>query len=152
MSSVEWVVKEFHDLTPFDLYKILRLRSEVFVVEQNCVFQDADNYDQGCLHLLGFHNDELIAYARLVPAGHIYQQASIGRVVTSPAHRGLGAGRKLITEAIIRINTFYGNVDIKIGAQLYLKLFYASFGFAQTGDEYDEDGIRHIHMIRSRHT
>lgn len=148
MSSIEWSVKEFASLTPFELYRILKLRNEVFVVEQNCVFQDADNYDQGCLHLMGMQNEVLTAYARLVPAGHIYKQASIGRVVTSPEYRGQSAGKKLMSEAIQRINTYYGNVEIKIGAQLYLKRFYESFGFQQTGAEYDEDGIMHIHMIR----
>jgi ElaA protein len=145
---MNWILKKFESLTPHELYAILRLRSEVFVVEQNCVFQDMDNKDQECHHLLGWQEDHLTAYTRLVPPGLTYKEASIGRVVTSPSVRGSGAGKTLIEKSIDEVFTLYGKGPIKIGAQLYLKKFYNSFGFEQIGDVYDEDGIDHIKMIR----
>jgi len=144
---MNWILKHFDSLTPHELYAILRLRSEVFVVEQNCVFQDMDNKDQQCHHLMGWQDDLLTAYSRLVPPGLTYAEASIGRVVTSPAVRRSGAGKKLIEKSIEEVFTLFGKGPIKIGAQLYLKNFYNSFGFKQIGDVYDEDGIDHIKMI-----
>ena len=98
-----FLLKPFEALNPFELYAIIRLRNEVFVVEQNCVFQDADNKDQACLHLMYWNNNKLIAYCRLVPPTVAYDEMSIGRVVSSPYHRKSGAGRQLIGEAIQRI-------------------------------------------------
>ena len=147
MPPIHWICKPFEALTPAELYAIIRLRNEVFVVEQNCVFQDADNRDQACHHLAGYINDEVVAYARLVPPGVSYTQASIGRVVTSPAHRRLAAGKQLMQLSIEKCNQLFGHQNIQIGAQLYLKKFYESFGFQQIGEEYDEDGIIHIHMM-----
>ena len=143
-----WKVKSFDSLTPHELYAILQLRSEVFGVEQNCVYQDMDNKDQHCFHLMGWQNERLLAYTRLVPPGISYPQPSIGRVVTSPSARRTGLGKTLMEKSIAEIINLYGNSSIKIGAQLYLKKFYESFDFEQTGDSYDEDGIAHIHMIR----
>src|SRR5215470_7892235 len=97
---IEWKCKHFKDLSPYELYDILRLRNEVFVVEQNCVFQDADNKDQHCYHLCGWNGTALVAYVRLVPPGISYEQPSIGRVVTSPSYRKKGAGRLLMEQAI----------------------------------------------------
>jgi ElaA protein len=145
---MNWIIKKFDALTPQELYAILRLRSEVFVVEQNCVFQDLDNNDQQCYHLMGWKDDLLFAYTRLVPPGLTYTEASIGRVVTSPIGRGNGIGKTLIEKSIQEVFYLYGPGPIKIGAQLYLKKFYTSFGFEQIGDIYDEDGIDHIKMIR----
>lgn len=145
---ITWVIKKFNELSPIELYAILRLRSEVFVVEQNCVFLDMDNKDQSSYHLMGWNNDELIAYTRIVPPGISYEQPSIGRVVTSPAARGGGTGKLLMEESIIQSKKHFGNLPIRIGAQLYLKKFYASLGFEQSSDIYDEDGIDHIEMIR----
>lgn len=142
------VVKPFDELTPAQLYAILRLRNEVFVVEQNCVFQDADNKDPYCNHLMLFNAGELMAYARIVPAGVAYEEMSIGRVVTSPKARGTGAGRVLMTKAIELCYEILGPGPIRIGAQCYIKNFYASLGFVETGDPYDEDGILHIEMIK----
>lgn len=144
---LEWTCKSFDTLTPQELYAALRLRSEVFVVEQNCVFLDMDNYDQGSHHLMGTSNGELVAYTRLVPPGLIYPQASIGRVVSAPSARRTGAGRELMNVSIGNVYALYGNRDIKIGAQLYLKRFYESFGFEQISDVYLEDGIEHIYML-----
>jgi ElaA protein len=145
---MNWILKKFDALTPYELYAILQLRSEVFVVEQNCVFQDMDNKDQQCHHLMGLQDDHLVACTRLVPPGLTYTEASIGRVVTSPAARGSGIGKTLIKKSIEEVFNLYGEGPVKIGAQLYLKNFYRSFGFEQIGDIYDEDGIDHIKMIR----
>ena len=141
-------LKPFASLTPDELYAILRLRNEVFVVEQNCVFQDADNKDQESLHLMYWNGTEIMAYCRLLPAGLAYDEMSIGRVVSSPAYRKTGAGRELIKEAIERIYEAYGKGPIRIGAQCYLIQFYASFGFESEGDIYLEDGIEHIEMVK----
>ena len=145
---MNWTLKKFEDLTPNELYAILRLRTEVFVVEQNCVFQDMDNKDQPAYHLMGWKNNTLIAYTRLIPPHLSYEEPSIGRVVTSAAARGGGIGRILMEKSIEEIIRLYGKTPIKLGAQLYLKKFYESLGFMQSGDVYDEDGIDHIEMIR----
>ena len=146
--QINWLLKSFDELTPYELYAILQLRIEVFIVEQNCVFQDADDKDQVAYHLMGYYNKQLLAYTRLLVQGAAYEQASIGRVVTSPKSRGNGTGKLLMHKSIECINQLFGNVDIKIGAQLYLKHFYSSFGFEQISDVYLEDGIEHIYMLR----
>jgi ElaA protein len=145
---ITWTLKKFEDLTPYELYSILRLRTEVFVVEQNCVFQDMDNKDQPAYHLMGWENDRLVAYTRLIPPQVAYKEPSIGRVVTSAAARGGGIGRILMEKSIEEVVRLFGKTPIKLGAQLYLKKFYESLGFIQSGDIYDEDGIDHIQMIR----
>lgn len=145
---MRWETKSFDKLTLEELYEILRLRSEVFVVEQNCVFQDMDNKDQLCFHLMGWDENTLCAYTRLVPSGISYEYPSIGRVVTSTIARGGGIGKLLMENSIVAINELYGETPIRIGAQLYLKKFYESFGFTQTSEIYDEDGIDHIEMTR----
>lgn len=143
----EWKLKPFDELTPGELYAMIRLRNEVFVVEQNCVFQDADNKDQGSFHYMGFIGNDLAAYTRLVPPGYIYDDVSIGRVVTSPAYRGTGIGKVLMTNSIQECYRLFGKLPIKIGAQFYLKKFYAAFGFRQVSEIYLEDGIEHIYML-----
>lgn len=143
-----WYSKKFEDLTPQELYAILQLRTEVFVVEQNCVFQDMDGKDVHCHHIMGWDGEKLIATSRIVPPGIAYEFPSIGRVVTSPSARGQSAGRTLMNNSIEELIKLYGNSTIRIGAQLYLKKFYESFGFEQSGDVYDEDGIDHIQMTR----
>lgn len=148
MQQISWICAFFKDLTLHQLYAIIKLRNEVFVVEQNCVFQDADDKDQKCYHLMGFAGDELAAYARLVPAGISYEYISIGRIITSLKYRNTGAGKALLHTAISQCNLIFGEQTIKIGAQLYLKNFYESFGFKQISDVYDEDGIPHIEMLR----
>ena len=146
--EIQWSLKRFEELSVHELYAILQLRIEVFVVEQNCAFQDADDKDQESHHLMGWLDNKLVAYTRLVPPGYIYEQASIGRVVTSPTVRRFGAGRKLMQESVERTIELFGKGPIKIGAQFYLKSFYESFGFQQTSDIYLEDGIEHIYMIK----
>jgi ElaA protein len=146
--QLQWILKNFNELTPYELYNILRLRSEVFVVEQNCVFLDMDNKDQGCYHLMGSHDNELVAYVRLLPPGLAYDEVSIGRVVSSPKYRGSGAGRELMLKAITTAAELFGRQPIRIGAQLYLKNFYSSLGFEPQGDIYMEDGIPHVIMLK----
>ena len=145
--AIEWKCSFFNELDVHELYAALRLRSEVFVVEQNCVFLDMDNKDQDSYHLFGWNDGQLVAYTRLIPAGVAYKEASIGRVVTSPAARGLGAGRELMLVSIRELNRIWGKQPIRIGAQLYLRKFYESLGFKQSSEMYMEDGIEHIEML-----
>jgi ElaA protein len=131
----------FDSLTPQQLYTIIQLRNAVFVV-------DADGKDPYCHHLMIWHKNELAAYARLVPPGVSYEYMSIGRVISSGSMRRMGAGKLLMKEAINQCKLLFGEGPIKIGAQLYLKEFYGSFGFEAIGSIYLEDDIEHIHMIR----
>ena len=145
--QLRWDLKKFEELNVDELYAVLRLRSEVFVVEQNCVFLDMDDKDQLSYHLLGWKDAMLVAYTRLVPPGVAYNLPSIGRVVTSPAERRSGVGKLLMKKSIDETIRLFGHASIKIGAQVYLKKFYASLGFQPAGDVYLEDGIEHITMI-----
>ena len=142
-----WSCKNFNDLTPQELYAIMQLRNEVFVVEQNCVYQDADNKDQLSYHFMGFENEKLVAYTRIVPAGVSFSDVSIGRVVTSPSLRRTGFGKELMERTIEEVYKLFGKVPIHIGAQLYLKKFYEALGFQQSSKPYFEDGIEHIEMM-----
>ena len=144
---VKWTCKHFTELMTEELYHILRLRSEVFVVEQNCVFLDMDNKDLVCHHVMGWSEKQLLGYSRILRAGISYVESSIGRIVTSPTARGMGIGRELMSESIQAIYRLHGKGDIRIGAQYYLKEFYESYGFVQTGEIYSEDGIDHIEML-----
>jgi len=148
MESIHHIVKHFSQLNASELYSILHLRNEVFVVEQNCAYQDADNKDRFCHHLMLYAGQELAAYARLVPAGISYEETSIGRVVTAHGFRGTGLGKTLMQLAIQYCRELFGATPIRIGAQLYAKPFYTALGFDETGTVYDEDGIPHIQMIR----
>jgi ElaA protein len=145
--SILWSCKSFKDLTNEELYGIFSLRQEVFVVEQNCPYQDADGKDLKSLHVQGLQNGKLIAYARIVLPGISYKEISIGRVVTSPQARRTGAGRELMHKTMEYIRKDFGNVPIRIGAQMYLQKFYEGFGFVREGDQYLEDGIPHIIML-----
>jgi ElaA protein len=144
-----WLLKPFQDLSPAELYNIMNLRNEVFIVEQNCPYMDADNKDQQCFHLMGIANDKLLAYTRIVPPGLIYKEPSIGRVATSPSARRTGLGKELMQRTIAEVNKLYGNIPIRIGAQFYLLSFYGSLGFKEEGEIYYEDGIKHIEMVKS---
>lgn len=145
--SITWTCKTFERLTPYELYAILQLRSAVFVVEQHCVFLDLDDKDQPSWHLMGWYENKLVAYARLVPPGIGFKESSIGRVVTAPEVRRSGAGKQLMQEAITRLYNIWKQQPIRIGAQYYLLKFYSSFGFEQASEIYMEDGIEHIEMI-----
>ena len=145
---IDWQWRHFGELTASELYALLQLRSEVFVVEQNCVFLDMDNKDQAAHHLLGWLDGKLAASTRILAPGQAYEYASIGRVVTAPFARGRGLGRELMEESIRGLYQLYGKVPIQIGAQLYLKRFYESLGFVTCSEVYLEDGIEHIEMTR----
>jgi ElaA protein len=147
--QLDWRLQTFDELTTTELYGILRLRSEVFVLEQRCCFLDMDNKDQLSHHLSGYRNGELMAFARIVPPGLSYEHPAIGRIVVSPRGRGAGHGIELLRVSIQKLEALYGKVPIRIGAQLYLKRFYESFGFRQSSDVYLEDDIEHIEMTRS---
>ena len=145
--TVNWQHKAFDQLTAGELYAILRLRSEVFVVEQHCVFLDMDDKDQVSHHLMGWQENKLVAYARIVPAGISYVEVSIGRIVSSRDARGHGIGKRLIRESIELVYALHGKRVIRIGAQYYLRGFYESFGFEKVSEIYLEDGIEHIEML-----
>jgi len=146
MNELTWTYKSFNELTPQELYSILKLRSEVFVVEQNCVYLDTDNKDQSSFHLCGWNENDLVAYARILPPGLAFEEASIGRVVSNPKYRKTGSGRVLMQHAIEKTLSQFGISTIRIGAQLYLLSFYTSLGFKIAGPEYLEDGIPHVEM------
>jgi ElaA protein len=145
---IAWRFARFDELSAREAHDMFQLRAAVFVVEQTCAFQDLDGADPACWHLLGCEGGRLVAYCRLVPPGIKYPEPSIGRVITSLDARRTGAGRALMREAIARAEKLWPAERLRIGAQLYLKRFYESFGFAQSSEPYDEDGILHIEMIR----
>lgn len=148
--KLRWTLKTFEELTNIELYKILQLRSDVFVVEQHCLYRDMDDKDQHSWHLCAWNNTgELVAFTRLLPPGISYDEASIGRVLTSKTVRGKDIGKELMSRSIDAVYELFGKTNIKIGAQLYLKKFYESFGFKQVSDVYFEDNIEHIKMLRS---
>jgi len=148
-----WRFAPFEKLTPREVHDLLQARSGVFVVEQDCVFPDVDGRDPQCWHLIGrasaAPDSPVIAYCRLVPPGVKYEEPSIGRVLTTAAGRGTGAGRTLMAEAISRLEALWPGRAIRIGAQQYLEGFYGSFGFVRVSEPYDEDGIMHIDMVRA---
>lgn len=149
MSAIQWRWLAFDDLTGPELYAVLQLRSEVFVVEQHCAFQDMDGADAQAMHLLGMQQSVLVAYARCFAAGGKFAEASIGRVLTHATLRGSGAGHVLIEKAITCLSQQWGPQAIRIGAQQRLEAFYRQHGFEQAGPHYLEDGIDHIEMLRN---
>lgn len=142
-------IKSFDELTNHELYNMLRLRSDVFVVEQNCPYLDLDNKDQKGFHLLYYVDNELAGVTRLLPKGVSYDEVSIGRVVIAKFHRGLGLGVKLMEASIAGCEEKFGKGPIRISAQYHLSKFYQSLGFVEQGEVYDEDGIPHIGMLRA---
>jgi len=144
--------KRFDDLTPLELYRILQLRSQVFVVEQNCVFQDMDDHDRRAVHLFASSSVSadapLAGCLRVMGPGVTYPEASLGRVATALSARRTGVGRALVGAALEYLTKHHPG-PVYIGAQSYLEKFYASFGFVQDGAPYVEDGIPHIHMRRA---
>lgn len=149
MSDIRWRFAPFDTLSLTELYAVLQLRAEVFVVEQTCAFQDMDGADTHAMHLLGNARDQLVAYARCFAAGVKYKEASIGRVVIRSAVRGSGAGHALMQRALASMAQQWGPQPIRIGAQARLEYFYVQHGFVKTGVPYIEDGIAHIEMLRS---
>ena len=142
-------IKTFEELTKQELYDLLQLRSEVFVVEQDCVYQDIDGKDDRALHVMMFVNDSLAAYTRCFPPGVYFEEAAIGRVVVSNDARGHGYGKVIMETSLVAIREKYGVDKVRVSAQTYLKRFYEELGFKQEGEGYLEDGIPHISMILS---
>lgn len=143
-----WECKSFNDLSADQMYTILCVRQEVFVLEQECLYLDADGKDRKSLHLMGFDGEELVAYARIVEPGVSYSEVSMGRILTTKNARGTGAGIELMEEGLREIENRYGKVPVRISAQTYLLKFYQKFGFESTGKEYLEDEIPHTEMLR----
>jgi len=146
-AALTWRYNSFDELNLTELYAILRVRGFVFVVEQNCPYLDPDDKDQKSFHLCGWDNDKLVAYTRIMPPGLAFEEASIGRVLTSQDIRKQGAGRELMEISIEKTLHQFSVDKIRIGAQIYLQDFYASLGFKKNSDEYMEDGIPHIEML-----
>ena len=142
------VTKAFNELTVEELYGILQLRSEIFVVEQNCAYQDLDGKDQIALHVIGTKNDKIVAYTRIFKAEDYFKYASIGRVVVAKNERQLQYGYEIMKASIKSVKEYFNETKIKLSAQCYLKKFYNNLGFLEVGEEYLEDGIPHIGMIR----
>jgi len=148
--SLQWHYKHFDVLTTHELYEILKLRSLVFVVEQNCVYLDPDGKDQSSFHFWATLDGVIVAYVRILPPGLSYEEASIGRVITHPDYRRNGFGIELMQRAIEQtIQQFHVN-DIRIGAQCYLENFYENLGFKKVGEPYLEDDILHVEMLLQR--
>lgn len=147
---MEFVVKTYDELTKDELYDLLQLRAEVFVVEQDCPYQDVDGKDKKALHVLAYAKDTLAAYTRIFAPGDYFERSSIGRVVVKESQRKNKFGYSLMHKSIEVINNHYSNVEIEISAQEYLKKFYTSLGFDQVGEGYLEDNIPHIKMIRNQ--
>jgi ElaA protein len=143
-----WQFAKMEEFSSREWYEVTVAREAVFVVEQDCAFLDADGADPACWHLVGRLGAELAAYCRIVPPGLKFAEPSIGRVLTTGAGRGTGAGRALMDEAIARCERLFPGRPIRIGAQQYLERFYGGFGFATVSEPYDEDGIPHVTMLR----
>ena len=141
-------IKKFNDLSPLELYEILQLRSEVFVVEQDCVYQDIDGNDQKALHIIGTVENKIIAYTRCFRPGDYFKEASIGRVVVKESQRKFKRGNQIMNKSIKAINDHYKTKIIKISAQCYLNKFYTNLQFKSIGEKYLEDGIPHVAMLR----
>ncbi|MGY3568588.1 GNAT family N-acetyltransferase [Vibrio sp. SCSIO 43135] len=147
---IEWQLKRFSELSQYELYELLKLRVNVFVVEQNCPYPELDDKDTHTEvhHLIGRQSGEIVACARLLPAGVSYSNISIGRIATKENVRGDGIGHKLVAKALLECEQLWPNKDIEIGAQAHLEHFYQAHGFKKSSPPYLEDGIPHIDMLR----
>lgn len=145
---MNWKIKRFEEMTTTELYEILRVRSEVFVVEQTCIYQDLDLKDKKAYHLFCENNGEIAAYLRILDKGVSYPEISIGRVLTRETNRRIGLAREMMQKAISFVEEELSEMQIRISAQLYLKQFYESLGFLITSEVYLEDDIEHIEMVR----
>lgn len=146
--NIVWQCKSFSDLSVMELHRLLSLRAAVFVVEQNCPYLDPDNKDENGFHVMGWNGNEMVACARILPAGISYKEVSMGRVATSASLRGSGIGKVLMSKTMDYIENIFGKVPVKISAQSYLQKFYEDFGFTRTlKEEYLEDAIPHVEMV-----
>jgi ElaA protein len=159
VKNLHWQCLPFEQLSLAQLYAVLAARQQVFVLEQQCLYPDLDGLDQAAHHVLGWSEDaasasgsatplQLCAYLRCLAPGVKFAEASLGRVLTTPAGRGTGAGRELLRRGIAQAEVLYPGQRLRIGAQRYLEKFYASFGFVTVSAPYDEDGIAHVDMLR----
>ena len=146
--NIEWRVIPFKSLNVESLYEIIQLRQEIFIVEQDCPYIDADGVDLKCIHISGYHNKKLIAYSRIMPPDINYKEASIGRIITKKEFRGHGIGYQLVSISIDEIYKNYGNHPIRLSGQTYARAFYEKLGFIGEGEEYLEDGIPHISLVK----
>lgn len=144
---MHYQVQAFSDLTNQQVYHMLQLRSEVFVVEQTCIYQDMDNQDLEALHVLGIENERIRAYARILTQSKLTGEVSIGRVIVAPLLRGTGEGHRLMTYCMTYVQQHFNNPFVRISAQSHLVEFYAAHGFTSTGNNYLEDGIPHCEML-----
>jgi len=144
---INWQIKKFNQLTTKELYEILKVRAEVFVVEQQCIFQDLDSKDEVSYHLFFEDNSEIVAYLRILPPNISYSEVAIGRVLTKVEHRKKGISKKLVQNAINFVTDSLGEQAIRISAQAYLLEFYNNLGFEPVSEVYLEDGIEHIEML-----
>jgi len=141
-------VKPFSELSNHELYAILRLRMAVFVVEQNCVYQDLDGKDFKALHVLGKQNENLVAYSRIFKAGDYFKEASMGRIVVDTTYRSSGFGKEIVLASEQAISDYFKSKNVRLSAQSYLQNFYTELGYQTIGEEYLEDGIPHITMVK----
>ena len=144
--KINWVVKKWSALIANEIYFILRLRSEVFVVEQDCVYQDIDKKDLEAIHIMGYFENKLIAYSRIFNKKEYFKETSFGRAIVKEKYRGTGLGHELVAKSLVEIKNNYGTNTVKISAQAHLKKFYSEHGFVTKGKEYLEDGIPHVAM------
>lgn len=145
---ITWKIKPFSELSTQELYRILKIRQEVFIVEQTCYYLDADGYDEKAIHIWAEKEGEILAYSRIFSPGIKYKESSIGRVLTNPNYRKNNLGKILIRFSINAIEARFRTQLIRISAQDYLLRFYSDFGFKDTGKKYLEDDIPHTEMVR----
>lgn len=148
MNEMVWKIKSFEKLAIKELYAILKIRQEVFIVEQTCYYLDADGYDEKAIHIWGEKDEEIVAYCRIFEPKIKYPESSLGRVLTNPSYRNLKLGKVLLKIALNTIDTKFDTPNVRISAQDYLLRFYSEFGFISTGVEYLEDNIPHTEMLR----
>ena len=148
MNEVVWKIKSFEKLAIKELYAILKIRQEVFIVEQTCYYLDADGYDEKAIHIWGEKDEEIVAYCRIFEPKIKYPESSLGRVLTNPSYRNLKLGKVLLKIALNTIEVKFNTTQVRISAQDYLLRFYSEFGFISTGLEYLEDDIPHTEMLR----
>ena len=149
VEPLEWSVKSLENIPALELYAILKLRADVFIIEHDCIYPDMDDKDQHALHVVGSKNGEIIAYTRIFDRGGYFDKASLGRVVVKESERKFKYGHELIRQSVRAIEEHFGKQPIKISAQQYLIKFYESHRFKAIGEGYLEDGIPHISMLRS---
>jgi len=150
MDNINWLIKSFNELTATDVYQIFKLRQDVFIVEQACIYNDFDGKDNIATHVMGLVHDDLVAYTRVFnPDDYFSGHTAFGRVVTSASVRGSGVGRALVKTTLMYLNKTAKNIPCKISAQSHLEHFYNGFGFKKIGQAYLEDNIPHIAMVRA---